>query len=139
MKKPWAAIAFTTLLAFGLIFYVSGASTSATETLGGTTSLLLLGVFTIVNICVLVLRKDVKDRPHFVAPTLLPVLGALLCAFFVTPFTGRDTVQYEIAGWLLLLGVVLWAITWFANRALRSKKTYIRDPEDIGEREGGVN
>jgi len=138
-QTPWAAIAFTTLLAFGLIFYVSGASTSATETLGGTTSLLLLGVFTIVNICVLVLRKDVKDRPHFVAPTLLPVLGALLCAFFVTPFTGRDTVQYEIAGWLLLLGVVLWAITWFANRALRSKKTYIRDPEDIGEREGGVN
>ena len=138
-QTPWAAIAFTTLLAFGLIIHVSGASTSATETLGGTTSLLLLGVFTIVNICVLVLRKDVKDRPHFVAPTLLPVLGALLCAFFVTPFTGRDTVQYEIAGWLLLLGVVLWAITWFANRALRSKKTYIRDPEDIGEREGGVN
>ena len=30
--------------------------------LGGTTALLLLGVFTIVNICVLVLRKDVKDR-----------------------------------------------------------------------------
>ena len=138
-QTPWAAIAFTTLLAFGLIFYVSGASTSATETLGGTTSLLLLGVFTIVNICVLVLRKDVKDRPHFVAPTLLPVLGALLCAFFVTPFTGRDTVQYEIAGWLLLLGVVLWVITWFANRALRSKKTYMRHPEDIGEREGGVN
>ncbi len=138
-QTPWAAIGFTTLLAFGLIFYVSGASTSATETLGGTTSLLLLAVFSIVNICVLVLRKDVKDTPHFVAPTVLPVLGALLCAFFVTPFTGRDTVQYEIAGWLLLLGVVLWALTWFANRALRSKKTYMRHPEDIGEREGGVN
>jgi amino acid transporter len=138
-QTPWAAIAFTTALAFGLILYVSGASTSATELLGGTTSLLLLGVFTIVNVCVLVLRKDVKDRPHFVAPTVLPVLGALLCAFFVTPFTGRDAAQYEIAGWLLLIGVVLWAITWFTNRALRSKKTYIRHPEEIGEREGGVN
>lgn len=138
-RTPWAAIAFTTALAFGLILYVSGASTSATELLGGTTSLLLLGVFTIVNVCVLVLRKDVKDRPHFVAPTVLPVIGALLCAFFVTPLTGRDAAQYEIAGWLLLLGVVLWATTWFANRALRSKKTYIRHPEDIGEREGGVN
>ncbi|SER92723.1 amino acid/polyamine/organocation transporter, APC superfamily [Pedococcus cremeus] len=138
-QTPWAAIAFTTALAFGLILYVSGASTSATELLGGTTSLLLLGVFTVVNICVLVLRKDVKDRPHFVAPTALPALGALLCAFFVTPLTGRDSAQYEIAGWLLLIGVVLWAITWFANRALRSKKTYIRHPEDIGEREGGVN
>jgi hypothetical protein len=27
--------------------------------------------------------------------------------------------------------VVLWAITWFANRALRSKKTFIRDPNDL--------
>jgi basic amino acid/polyamine antiporter, APA family len=35
--------------------------------------------------------------------------------------------------------VVLWAITWFANRALRAKKTYIRDPDQISEREGGVN
>jgi hypothetical protein len=35
--------------------------------------------------------------------------------------------------------VVLWVITWFANRALRGKKTYLRHPEDISEREGGVN
>jgi membrane protein implicated in regulation of membrane protease activity len=74
-----------------------------------------------------------------VAPTVLPVLGAILCAFFVGPWTGRDGFQYTIAGWLLALGVVLWAITWFANRALRAKKTYLRDPEDLTEREGGVN
>jgi APA family basic amino acid/polyamine antiporter len=35
--------------------------------------------------------------------------------------------------------VVLWALTWFANRALRAKRTYIRDPEELGEREGTVN
>ena len=138
-QTPWAAIIFTTLLAFGLIAYVSNASTSATETLGGTTSLLLLGVFTLVNICVLVLRKDTIDRKHFVAPTVLPVLGAVLCLFFVTPLTGRAGEQYKIAGILLVIGVVLWAITWFANRALRAKKTYIRDPEALNEREGGAN
>ena len=138
-RTPWAAIIFTTVLAFGLITYVSGASSTATETLGGTTSLLLLGVFTIVNICVLVLRKDTIGRKHFVAPTVLPVLGALLCAFFVTPLTGRAGEQYKVAGILLAIGVVLWAITWFANRALRGKKTFLRDPEELGEREGSVN
>jgi amino acid transporter len=138
-QTPWAAIIFTTLLAFGLIAYVSNASTTATETLGGTTSLLLLGVFTLVNICVLVLRKDTIDRRHFVAPTVLPVIGAVLCLFFVTPLTGRAGEQYKIAGILLVIGVVLWAVTWFANRALRAKKTYLRDPEALNEREGGAN
>jgi hypothetical protein len=69
----------------------------------------------------------------------MPVIGALACAFFVGPWTGRDGIQYTIAGWLLGIGVVLWAITWFANRALRSKKTYLRDPEELTEREGGRN
>jgi hypothetical protein len=35
------------------------------EALGGTTSLLLLCVFTIVNIAVLVLRKDPVEHDHF--------------------------------------------------------------------------
>jgi APA family basic amino acid/polyamine antiporter len=139
-RTPWASILFTTAIAFGLISLVTlNADGQVIGALGGTTALLLLGVFTIVNICVLVLRKDTIDRKHFVAPTVLPVLGALLCAYFVTPLTGRKPIQYEIAGWLLALGVVLWALTWFANRALRAKRTYIRDPEELGEREGTVN
>ena len=32
---------------------------------------------------------------------------------------------------LLLLGIVLWVITWFLNRALFAKRTYMRDPEHI--------
>ena len=51
------------------------------------------------------------------------------CAFFVTPLTGRDTIQYEIAGGLLAIGVVLWALTWTANRFFFAKRTYLRDPE----------
>jgi amino acid transporter len=138
-QTPWTAILFTTAIALGLIVVVTNLADDAVTALGGTTALLLLGVFAIVNISVLVLRRDVKDRPHFVAPTALPVVGALACAFFVTPWTGRDTIQYKIAAVLLAIGVVLWVLTWMANRAFFAKKTYIRHPEDISEREGGVN
>jgi APA family basic amino acid/polyamine antiporter len=130
-RTPWASILFTTAIAFGLIVYVSNASDSAVETLGGTTALLLLGVFTVVNAAVLVLRKDPVDAQHFVAPTVIPVIGVIACAFFVGPWTDRDTEQYEVAGWLLAVGIVLWIITWFANRALRARPTYMRDPSDL--------
>ena len=139
-RTPWMSILFTTAIAFGLIILVTkNAEGEVIAALGGTTALLLLGVFTVVNVCVLVLRKDVKQAKHFVAPTILPIIGAVACAFFVGPWTGRNSIQYTIAGWLLALGVVLWAITWFANRALRAKRTYIREPDDLTEREGGVN
>jgi basic amino acid/polyamine antiporter, APA family len=130
-RTPSTAIAFTTVLAFGLIVYVTQTSSDAVSTLGGTTALLLLGVFTIVNVACLVLRRDAVGHHHFRAPTALPVVGALTCAFFVTPFTDRDTQQYEVAGLLLVIGVVLWAITWSSNRALRAKRTYVRDPDDL--------
>jgi basic amino acid/polyamine antiporter, APA family len=59
---PWVAIVFTTLIAFGLILYVTAfANSKAISLLGGTTSLLLLAVFAVVNVAVLVLRRDVRD------------------------------------------------------------------------------
>ena len=128
-QTPWVAIIFTTLIAFGLIIVVTKNSGDVISALGGTTALLLLGVFTIVNIAVLVLRKDTINRRHFTTPTILPIIGALTCAFFVTPLTGRDTIQYEIAGGLLAIGVVLWVLTWTANRFFFAKRTYLRDPE----------
>ncbi|KGN33218.1 amino acid permease [Knoellia sinensis KCTC 19936] len=131
-RTPWAAIIFTTVISFGLIYFVATqAESNIISALGGTTALLLLGVFTIVNISVLVLRKVKLDHKHFVAPTVLPILGAITCAFFVGPWTGRDTIQYTIAGWLLGIGVVLWALTWLANRFFFAKKTYMRDPEEL--------
>ena len=63
---------FTTLLAFMLITFVG-----EIPALGGTTALLLLGVFTVVNIAVLVLRKDTVSHAHFRTPTIVPVLGAI--------------------------------------------------------------
>jgi basic amino acid/polyamine antiporter, APA family len=111
-RSPYVAIAFTSLLAFGLITFVG-----AVPALGGTTALLLLGVFTIVNIAVLVLRKDKVDHQHFRSPTILPVLGALSCAFLVGPWTGRASVQYAIAGILLAIGVALWVVTVLVMRS----------------------
>ena len=109
---PWVAIGFTTLLAFALITFVG-----EVPALGGTTALLLLCVFTVVNIAVLVLRKDKVEHKHFRTPTLLPILGTLSCAFLAGPWTGRNPVQYEIAGWLLALGVLLWVVNHLFGRA----------------------
>jgi basic amino acid/polyamine antiporter, APA family len=133
-RTPWASIIFTTLISLGLIIYVTqtGDPDDVISVLGGTTALLLLGVFTVVNIAVLVLRRNPVDHSHFVAPTVIPVIGAVACAFFVGPWTDRDDRQYEVALWLLALGVVLWVITWFANRALRAKRTFLREPTDLG-------
>jgi amino acid transporter len=117
-RTPWVSILFTTALAICLITYVSKASEDAVATLGGTTALLLLGVFTVVNIVCLVLRRDNVDHDHFRAPTLLPVIGALACAYLVTPLSGRDSEQYKVAGILLVVGAVLWGITRVANKAL---------------------
>jgi basic amino acid/polyamine antiporter, APA family len=133
-RTPWSSIIFTTLLAFGLIIVVSNFMGDATvEALGGTTSLLLLGVFTVVNIAVLVLRRQPVEHRIFRAPTIVPVLGAATCAFLVGPWTGRATVEYKIGGILLAIGVVLWALTWSWNRGVRAKRTGFRDVEHLGE------
>ena len=110
-RTPTMAILFTTALAFGLITFVG-----AVPALGGTTALLLLMVFTVVNVAVLVLRRDRVDADHFRTPTVLPVVGALACAYLATPWAGRPAEQYRIAGVLLAIGVVLWGVTVLVNR-----------------------
>ncbi|MGR3369371.1 MAG: APC family permease [Sagittula sp.] len=112
-QTPVTAILFTSVLAAGLVTFVG-----AVPELGGTTAFLLLGVFTVVNVAVLVLRRDGVDHKHFRTPTALPVLGALTCAFLLGPWTGRDPAQYMIAAVLLGIGVVLWGVTrlWMARK-----------------------
>ncbi|MFC8042223.1 APC family permease [Nocardia sp. NPDC057353] len=108
---PHISIVFTTLLALALILFVG-----QVPELGGTTALLLLAVFTIVNVAVLVLRRDPVEHKHFRTPTFLPVIGALTCGFLVTPFTDRNPEQYLIAGILLGVGALLWAVNQVALR-----------------------
>lgn len=121
-RTPYAAIAFTTALALALIVAVvllrNSELTSAGEKIGvvsalsGTTGLLLLAVFAIVNIACLLLRRE-PDTGHFKAPTIVPVLAAALCIFLLGPWARLpvDRIQYLIAGIMLLVGVVLWGLT----------------------------
>ncbi|OJF97530.1 APC family permease [Pararhizobium antarcticum] len=104
--SPYIAILFTTALAIALITLAGGV-----PELGGTTALLLLCVFAVVNIAVLVLRRDTVEHKHFRTPTIVPILGAITCAFLAGPWTGREPVQYFIAACLIGLGVVLWLAT----------------------------
>jgi basic amino acid/polyamine antiporter, APA family len=129
-RTPWASIVFTTALAFGLIAYVSNASDDAIAVLGGTTALLLLGVFAIVNVAVLVLRHDRVDRPHFRTHTAIAIAGALSCLYLVTPLSGRDSEQYEVAGILLGIGLVL-SVPIYLFRRAQGEDLEITDPEDI--------
>ena len=133
-RSPWVAIVFTTLIAFGLILYVSAfASSNAISVLGGTTSLLLLAVFAVVNVAVLVLRRDVRETGgHFRTPTILPVIGFLVSLYLVTPLSGRPAQQYIVAGVLVALGVVLFFVTQLINRQLGIRDAHISDPTHLG-------
>ncbi|MGH3754082.1 MAG: APC family permease [Pseudonocardiaceae bacterium] len=103
-RTPWVAIVFTSAIAVVLVSFVPLAG------LAGTTSLLLLAVFTLVNIACLVLRKQTVGHQHFRAPTWSPWLGALLCGYLVTPLSGRDPEHYLLAGVLLAVGILLWLV-----------------------------
>ena len=109
-RTPWVAILFTTVLALAL------ASWAGVRALGGTTALLLLCVFAIVNVAVLVLRRRPAEHDHYRAPTICPILGFVSCVYLASPWSGRDPQQYRIAGVLLLIGVVLFAINWVVHR-----------------------
>jgi amino acid transporter len=103
-RTPWVSIVFTSAIAVVLVSFVPLAS------LAGTTSLLLLAVFTLVNIACLVLRRQSVEHRHFRAPAGGPWLGAVLCAYLATPLSGRDPDNYLLAGVLLAIGVLLWLV-----------------------------
>jgi len=103
-RTPWISIVFTSAIAVVLVTFVPLAS------LAGTTSLLLLAVFTLVNIACLVLRRHTVEHQHFRAPTWSPWVAALLCAYLATPLSGRDPDHYLLAGVLLVVGVLLWLV-----------------------------
>lgn len=131
-RSPYVGIAFTTVLALGLILYVSSrAEDEIVLNLASVTSLLLLVVFAIVNIACLVLRRD-DSTGSFRSPGITPAIAAVLCLFLVGPWVDRDAIVYQIAGVLMLLGIVLWVITWLTNRGLRAQKTGFRDVDKLG-------
>ena len=65
-----------------------------------------------VNVAVLVLRRDTVDHDHFRAPTVIPVIGAVVCIALAFDKEGEI---FARAGLLLALGIVLWAINWLTH------------------------
>ncbi|WP_274559308.1 APC family permease [Streptomyces spiramyceticus] len=103
-RTPVVGIVFVSLLAVGLV------STGEIEGLGDTTAFLLLCVFAVVNVAVLVLRKDRVEHEHFRTPTVLPVLGAITAIILASPLADRPADVYIRAGVLLLIGIGLWGL-----------------------------
>src|SRR3712207_5453630 len=66
-RTPWVSIIFTTAIALILLVTIGG-NDEALSTLGSTTVVLLLIAFVMVNISVLVLRRDEVGHEHFHAP-----------------------------------------------------------------------
>lgn len=102
-KTPWLAIVVTT--GIGMVLVASG----DLGELADTTVLLLLIVFSIVNVAVLVLRRDGVAHAHFRAPTAIPIIGAVVSLALLTT---KDGETFARGGLLLLAGAVLWAINW---------------------------
>jgi amino acid transporter len=103
-RTPITGIVFVTVLAIGLV------STGEIEGLGDTTAFLLLCVFAVVNVAVLVLRKDHVEHSHFRTPTVLPVLGAITSVILASPLSERGSDVYIRAGVLIAIGIVLWGV-----------------------------
>lgn len=134
-RTPWVAVAFSTLLALGLIFYVTrDAESNVVGNLSNVTAFLLLCVFAIVNVACLVLRRNPGDaqRDHFVSPGALPAVAALLCVFLAGPWVDRDSEVYKIAGALMLIGVVLWVVTYAINKATGTADSDFEDVSRLG-------
>src|SRR4029453_17666451 len=110
-KTPWFGIAFTTALSILLILTVEDLTG-----LSDTTVLLLTSVFLLVNICVLVLRRDPVGHSHFVAPSFLPIIGALVALTFLLPINRTGEV-YRTAIYLLVGGLALWGINVLVTRS----------------------
>ncbi len=106
---PWVAIVFTTLIAMGLI------ATGDVGGLAGTTVVLLVLVFIIVNVTVLVLRRDRVAHAHFRTPVIFPVLGVLVCAGLLTQ---QSADQWLRAGGLLILGSALYGVNLLLKNRL---------------------
>ncbi len=106
-RTPWKAVVVTTALASALVSYVAHVGAGGIGLLAGTTSLLHLAVFSIVNTAVLLLRKRPVAHPHFRTSAPVAAVAAVVCIALTTPLTGRDPRQYLLAGALLALGMAL--------------------------------
>ncbi|HVL95656.1 MAG TPA: APC family permease [Solirubrobacteraceae bacterium] len=127
-RTPWVAILFTAGIA-GIL-----AASGDLESLADTTVLLLLVVFAIVNVSVLVLRRDRVEHDHFRAPAPIVIVGAVVSLALLTTKEGDAFLRAAI---LLAIGALLWLVSWALHgRHQRELDTgvleSIRRPDDRG-------
>ncbi len=108
-RTPWVAIIFITVIALGLIL------TGDVSGLASATVVLLLLVFIAVNVAVLVLKRDRVDHDHFSTPSVIPILGIIVCFGLLTQ---QEFATFGLVAILLVLGAGLYAVNFFAKRAL---------------------
>jgi basic amino acid/polyamine antiporter, APA family len=116
-RTPWVSIVFTAAIAL-IVLVTIGRNDEALSTLGSTTVVLLLIAFVMVNISVLVLRRDEVGHEHFRAPTAFPVLGAVVAAALLIYQAASDITVFGLAAALLALGVVLYGVNVLVKRSL---------------------
>jgi len=110
-RTPWFAILFTSSIAAVLV------STGEIGSLADTTVALLVVVFAIVNVCVLVLRRDRVEYEHFVVPSFVPIIGV---AISIALLTQVEAATYLRAAILVAIGAALWIVNWLILRRQRT-------------------
>jgi APA family basic amino acid/polyamine antiporter len=110
-RTPWFAILFTSSIAAVLV------ATGDLGSLADTTVALLVVVFGIVNVCVLVLRRDRVEHEHFRVPSFVPVIGVGISAALLTQI---EAATYARAAVLVSIGVALWIVNWLVLRRGRA-------------------
>jgi basic amino acid/polyamine antiporter, APA family len=127
-RTPWVSILVTSGIAAVL---VATAGSDGVSKLGGTTALLLLCVFAVVNVSVLVLRREKVPHEHFRAPTWAPIVAGVLCGYLAIPWlSGRPASDYYIALILIGLGILLWLVNWLYLRS-RGEQVKEFDPQAL--------
>ncbi len=109
-RTPWIAIAFTSAISAVLV------ATGDLDSLADTTVALLVIVFAIVNVSVLVLRREPVEHEHFVVPTAVPVVGVGISLALLTQIEAEI---YGRAAILVALGAALWVVNWLYLRGRR--------------------
>jgi amino acid transporter len=100
-------------------------TTGGVSDLANQTVVLLLLVFIVVNIAVLVLRRDRVDHDHFRAPAWIPVVAIVV---IVALLTQQEAQIFLRAGIILVAGLILYGVNYLAKRGLDRES-----PQDPGE------
>ena len=133
--RPWVAIMFTTLIAFGLIFYVTAFANEKAISVArrDDVAAAACGVRGRQRRGAGVASRRAGDGRPLQDADGLPVIGCLASLYLVTPLSGRPSQQYVLAGILVVIGIVLFFVTMAINRSSAFEDAGITDPTRLAE------